>query len=176
MFVRANLSQVLYARNTNLRCPRRPAFANALAAAHPGYQSKLIDTLVMLVYKSVNDWSRFRACVTAGFASDFSSNLDVEATRSSAETLGTCYEGELVGVSVRMRKTIWIALVVLAVLAVLLFATTSTRRYGSTPLDSPRISLAPPDRNRPPDAPKTTPETPGDPGGTPGHSPRNPQQ
>jgi len=51
MFVRANLPQVLYARNTNLRSPRRPAFANALAAAHPGYQRKLIDTLVTLVYK-----------------------------------------------------------------------------------------------------------------------------
>jgi len=32
MFVRANLPQVLYARNTNLRSPRRPVFANALAA------------------------------------------------------------------------------------------------------------------------------------------------
>jgi len=113
--------------------------------------------------------------VTAGFALDFSSNLDVEAKRSSAETLGTRYEGEIVGVSVRMRKTIWVALVVLAVLAVLLFASTSTRRYGPTP-DSPRISVAPPDRNRPTDAPKTPPETPGDPGGTPGHSPRSPQQ
>jgi hypothetical protein len=43
--------RVLYARNTNLRSPSRPAFANALVAAHPGYQRKLIDTLVTLVYK-----------------------------------------------------------------------------------------------------------------------------